>query len=360
MLDHALIPGNFVGLCRKTLVALKNTTLRTLLKPDGDLPPVLPQGYYRHHKSDQIIEIHGGGEIHYFGFDDPEKMGSLGMGAIGIDEGTQLDEDEYTMLMGRISNKVDPCRQVVTATNPGAPGHFLYKRFFQDDDPTREVIETNSFENHFLPIDYIEWLKSLTGADYDRYALGKWVGYEGMVWNHWDRNIHFVHRAGPWKHVIVCFDEGFVHPAAIVVIGFDSDGRAHIIESWRESGVLPDEFVAEVKSRYIKHKAQKVWGSPEAAALIEQLIRENVSAEGANHDVLPGIRTVAQALAIQKDKRPRLTVEPTCTDVAEEIEGYCWLKNKDKPQKINDDLWEAIRYGLHSEATEGHMGIGEL
>ena len=360
IVQHALIPGNFVGLCRKEYMALKNTTLRTLLKPDGDLPPVLPQGYYEHHKADHIISIHGGGEIYYFGFDKPSRMGSLGMGAIGIDEGTELDEDEYTMLMGRISNKTDPCRQVFTATNPGSPGHFLYKRFFQDKNSTRQSITTNSFENFFLPTDYIQWLKSLTGADYDRYALGKWVGYEGLVYSIWNRKTHFVHRAGPWKRRVMGFDEGFVHPASIIVIGFDSDDRAHVIEAWRESGVLPDDFVEEVKKRFIKYKAERAWGSPEAAALIQQLIEANVAAEAADNAVMPGIRTMTKALAIQKDDKPRLTVEPTCESWAEEIEGYCWLKNKEKPQKVKNDVMDGGRYVLHSEATGGRAGISAL
>ncbi len=218
-LQHALIPNNFVGLCRKEYMALKNTTLRTLLKPDGDLPPVLPEGYYTHHKADHTISIHGGGEIYYFGFDKPSRMGSLGMGAIGIDEGTELDEDEYMMLMGRISNKTDPCRQVFTATNPGPPSHFLHKRFFKDNDSTRTVINTNSYENFFLPQDYLDWLDSLEGADHDRYALGKWVGYEGLVYKIWNRPTHFVHRDGPWQRVVMGFDEGFVHPGTIVVVG---------------------------------------------------------------------------------------------------------------------------------------------
>lgn len=360
LLSHAMIPGNFVGLCRKTYAALKQTTLRTLLKSDGDLPPVLPEGYYVHHKADHTISIHGGGEIYYFGFDDPKRLGSLGMGAIGIDEGTELDKDEYTMLMGRISNQVDPCRQVFTATNPGAPSHFLHKRFFKDKDSTRELIETNSFGNFFLPEDYIAWLKTLSGTDYERYALGKWTAYEGLVWQHWNRDTHRVHRSGPWKRIIIGFDEGFVHPAAIVVIGFDSDDRAHIIETWRESGVLPDEFVAKVKWFHKSYKSERVWGSPEAAALIDQLVKENVPTEAANNDVMPGIRTISQKLTVQKDGKPGLTVEPSCEEWVEEVEGYCWIKNKEKPQKVKNDLMDATRYALHSDANEEKAMIGGL
>ena len=64
-------------LCRKTLVSLKKSTLKTLLEPDGDLPPVLEPGTYTHNKSEGIIRINGGGQIMYFGLDDPNKLGSV-------------------------------------------------------------------------------------------------------------------------------------------------------------------------------------------------------------------------------------------------------------------------------------------
>ena len=39
---RASICGAREGLCRKTVVALKRSTLKTLLEPDGLLPPILP------------------------------------------------------------------------------------------------------------------------------------------------------------------------------------------------------------------------------------------------------------------------------------------------------------------------------
>ena len=139
--ERASIPKNVVGLCRKTSTSLKRTTLRTLLNPDGDLPPVLPKGTYEHYKQDKLIKIRGGGEILYFGFDDEETIASLGVGCMCVDEGSELNEDEYTMLLGRISMKTDSLRQLFTATNPGSPHHFLYDRFFKKLNPHSQCID---------------------------------------------------------------------------------------------------------------------------------------------------------------------------------------------------------------------------
>ena len=107
ILIHAIKPGNLVGMCRKTFASMKQTTLRTLLYPDGQLPPVLPAGTYHHRLQDHLIEISGGGSIYYFGLDDPLKAGSLNLGACGIDEAVEIDEADYLMLIGRLRNKAD-------------------------------------------------------------------------------------------------------------------------------------------------------------------------------------------------------------------------------------------------------------
>ena len=60
---RASVQGAREGLCRKTVVALKRSTLKTLLEPDGLLPPILPQGSYEYKKIDGEIRIHGGGTI---------------------------------------------------------------------------------------------------------------------------------------------------------------------------------------------------------------------------------------------------------------------------------------------------------
>ena len=67
---RASIEGAREGLCRKTVVALKRSTLKTLLEPDGMLPPILPKGSYEYKKIDGEINILGGGTIMLFGLED--------------------------------------------------------------------------------------------------------------------------------------------------------------------------------------------------------------------------------------------------------------------------------------------------
>jgi phage terminase large subunit len=344
-------PGARIGVCRKTLNSLRQTTLYTLLKPRAPLPPVLPDGTYEHNKSDRTIYVRGGGEIHYFGFDHPETLGSLEFDAVLVDEGIELDEPEYTMLIGRVRGDALGYRQIATVTNPGPPSHFLHRLFYEEHDPQRRLIETNSLENPFLPPDYVERLKALKGTDYQRYVLGKWVGYEGLVYQHWQRELHAVHRGGPWTYVIAGIDEGVTNPAVLLIVGVDEDERLHVVREFYERGVLPDRFVEIVHGDWVRTGFRTAYVPPECAGLRAALRKAGVPVTKANHAVFDGIRSVQAALDVGLDGRPRLTVEPSCTQTIREIEGYCWKQGKDEPVKEHDHAMDALRYVVHTRAS---------
>ena len=175
LVTRASVPGAIELLVRKTNVALKRSTLKTLLESDGDLPAVLPAGAYTHNKSMQTIRIHGGGEIMYFGLDDPDKIGSTPATGVAIDEATELTEKDYTALRGRIRVKVKGLpRQIYSATNPGAPSHHLAQRFGLASDceaaPDTKVITTRTADNFFLPADYVADLNTFSGVARKRYV----------------------------------------------------------------------------------------------------------------------------------------------------------------------------------------------
>lgn len=345
--ERASIPGNVVGLCRKTSTSLKRTTLRTLLKSDGKLAPVLPPGSYVHHKQDKTIEIKGGGEILYFGFDDEETIGSMGVGCMCIDEGTELNEDEYTMLLGRVSMETDPLRQTFTATNPGTPHHFLYKRFFENLDPkSQEVIKTRSRDNFFLPKDYLKVLDGFTGQRKARYVEGKWVAFEGLIYDIFNKDIHIITRPDEkWVEIIVGVDDGYhPHPPALLKIGIDKRGGMHIMREFYKLRALQDEIVSEA----LDMNGDFAIADPSAASLIATMKKKGIKVRKANNKVFPGIFAVLNRLKPKEGELPMITVDPSCTNTRMEFESYSWKKTriitKDQPVKELDHTMDIIRY----------------
>ena len=109
-----------VLLCRKEFASFRSTTLRVL-------SDILSPGTFKYHnKSEHIFMIKPPkGFIYYCGLDKPEKIQSSEYGWIGVDEGTDIQENDWLMLKGRLRALGSPYYQIATTTNPASPGHFL-------------------------------------------------------------------------------------------------------------------------------------------------------------------------------------------------------------------------------------------
>lgn len=362
---RASVPGAREGMCRKWLQSFTSSTLKVLLESDGDLPPVLPSGTYSHNKKDRIIRINGGGEIQYFGLDDPDKIGSYNLTGCAPDEAVDLTKKDWRMLRGRIRVKVKGLKnQIYGACNPGPPSHFLAERFGLakgfECAPNCEAIMTCSKDNFFLPQDYIDDLNTFVGIAKARYVDGLWVGSDGLVYDQWDRTKFVMERtlddAGQpirWNRVIVGQDEGYTNPAVMLVICEDYDGRLHIVHEWYHAKKRETEVVAAAKDIQRRFKVDLFVIDPSAKKLIEAMRHEGLAVREANNSVFDGIQTVQKRLMVAGDGRPRLTVDPSCVNTIREKETYEWKQNtkgssdfKDEPVKANDHAMDAERYGV--------------
>ena len=355
---HAAIPGNLVLLCRKFGADIKATTLRTLLKPSGDLPPVIPPQACVHYVGDRRISIHNGGDILYFGFDQEDRLGSLEPGCIAIDEACQIDEDEYLMLMGGLRNAADPNPQMLLATNPSTKSHFLYQHFQPENEtarhPERDCFHAPTSENETLRPAYIEFLKGMRPQYRKRFFEGKWGNFEGMIWSNFDRSIHVVERdPEEFKRVFAGVDAGFTNPYFFGLFGEDEHGAFHLIDEIHRANLLQHEAVGkslELVERY-RRTLDAVYIDPSAAGLIAAFREADIPVMRANNDVLDGIAKVQSRLDTNsKLGTPLLTISPKCVKALAEIEGYVWKKNeaRDVPVKKADHSCDGIRYAIAS------------
>jgi phage terminase large subunit len=349
-------PGAREALCRKTNVALKRTTLKTLLQSDGELPPVLEPRTYTHNRSEQTIKLHGGGEIVYFGLDDPQKIGSMNLSGCGVDEAVEVTEADWTMLRGRIRLKIGALpHQLYGACNPGPPSHFLAERFGLALDyvcaPNCEAIHTKATDNPFLPAAYLENLETLQGVSYKRFVLGLWVGSDGLVYDRWDRDVFVQEREGPWKRCIVGCDAGYTNPAAFVLLMEDYDGRLHLASEWYKTKQLEPDVIDQAQHWYELHEPETFHVDPSAASLRAGMHARGMPVLDAVNDVFGGIQSVQARLHVAGDGRPRFTIDPACVNTIREFESYEWRETpdgyiKDEPIKLNDHAMDALRYGI--------------
>ena len=352
LVSRAQVPGSREGLCRKHLVTLRASTLRTLLEPDGSAPPVLPPDTYSHNKSDRTIKIRGGGEIVYFGLDDPQKIGSYNLTGCAIDEAVELSAEDWQMLIGRIRLDVGVPNSLYAVCNPGAPSHWLAERFglalgHQAKDGC-EVIHTKTTDNSFLPKDYIESLTTLGGVAYRRFVMGEWCASDGLVYDRWDRMIHLTEQDDVGNY-IVGIDVGYRNPTALLLVGRDRDDRIHVEREWYKTQQLEADIVAKCLDWSKRFSPEVFVVDPSAAGFIETLRSNGLNVAAANNKVFEGIQSVQGRLQVQQDG-PSITVDPRCSNLMREFESYEWLSSHsgltDKPRKENDHAMDALRYAI--------------
>lgn len=354
-------PGAREGLCRKWLATLRASTLKTLLEPEGDLPPVLPAGAYTWNKSERVINIIGGGQIYYFGLDDPGKVGSLNLSGCGIDEAFELEETDYTMLRGRCRLKLAGLtNQLYGATNPAEPSHHLAQRFGLAAGTTAKpncmAIRTRSVDNWHLPDAYLADLLTFQGVARARYVEGEWVGAEGLIFDRWDRTTMVRHRAGPWRTVVVGQDHGYSNPAAMLVVCQDEAGRIHVAHEFYKAKQLEPQIIEAAERIKAEYTPEAFIVDPSAAALRATMASAGLPVREADNDVFAGINKV-QKYIVMDGGEPRLTVDPTCTNLIRELETYEWMPGKDKPVKSNDHAVDALRYAI-MQLSEAELSGG--
>ena len=375
-------PGNRVGFFRKEGKALEATTLVTLLEGDGSMPPVLPpEAIIKHTRRPYgriMIRTQGEpSEIVYGGLTQKSVVKSwvkgLNLGGFCVDQMEELDFSDYMLLLGRIRLDVPKVRQACGACNPASPSHWIYQRFVDAPDDTMWVGTSSSFDNPFLPEQYKRMLSRLRGRYYQRYALGLWIGFEGLVYLNFDPKVHVIDRFDipiEWPRFLV-LDFGYVHPACAQLWAWDP--KADILYLDREIYVT-QTFTADL-AEDIKRRWGKLVDSAKVMVIADHDAEECAVFRSKGFKVTPADKRVQEGIArvyarlgneqeLPEEERsePKLFLfrdsleyiderlafsedgvkVPTCA--AEEFQVYEWLKEKEKPRKKFDHALDCTRY----------------
>lgn len=381
-----LYPGNRGLLCRKTEVALRATTLRTLLEGDGPLGPALPREYVRRHeRARRTVRLINGSEILYGGLFGEGKgwINSLNLGWAAVDQAEELDFDDWQLLQGRLRLEVPGLRQrqLFGACNPRHPGHWIYQRFFVERPAGCAVVTANTHDNPHLPPDYLARLETFTGPFYERFVLGRWVGLEGLVYDNFDPLRHLIEPfpLDPawrrWRSIDFGYQNPFVCLWACEVGG---GTRAPVPEGalviYREiyfSRRRVAEHGAQIARLSQGERIVATFADHDAADRAE-LSAQGIATMPANKTLSTGLQTVRAWLGeggapprlyffrnalVERDSR--LTTDPVtggrrrapaCT--ADEFSFYRWPPGDDgrpaheQPLKLHDHGLDALRYLL--------------
>jgi len=177
-------PGARIYLARQALTSFKKSTLLTLCE---FMPFDLLKQW---NKGDHVFIFNNGSRLYYGGlgdsFADIQKLKSMELSAVGIDQAEETTEDFFFMLSSRIRLKDFPHKFWLTA-NPSP--NWIKMRFLESDLEDHKFIPALPSDNPFLESDYIEKLRKILPEELiSAWIQGNWdaIAEENAVFNYQD------------------------------------------------------------------------------------------------------------------------------------------------------------------------------
>lgn len=268
-----------------------------------------------------------------------------------VNEASLANEVVFKEIISRCSGEG---ARIVWDSNPDNPNHWLKTDYIGKTDDRIIDFSFQLDDNIFLSERYRDSIKAATpsGKFYDRDILGKWTVAEGAIYADYDKNIHEVDEVPEKLSYFAGVDWGYDHYGSIVIIGKDEVGRCYLVDGIAEQYKEIDWWVERAKEFQASYGKLTFYADSARPEHVARFNREKLKAVNANKSVVAGIEAVAklfkeQKLFIKRGAIPRFF---------DEIYQYKWKPNSttDEPLKEFDDVLDALRYAIYSEA----VGVG--
>jgi hypothetical protein len=252
-----------------------------------------------------------------------------------------------------------------------------------------DIVEGSTYENaHVLEPDVIQGLESTyTGQMKDRFLLGQWAAYEGLVYPQYNDLTHSVEHSDIiklWRKLtdqgllipfIDGYDFGIARPSCYLIAFVDDQGNVVIVDGFykAELGILEQaEKIRQIRNKWKMSLDQDCYADPNIfrrygsnsgnvnETVASQFLNLGVPMRRGNNDVLGGIVKVGSYLTPTRFHRnpftdnfgaPHLYVSRKLDWWIDEIGGYYWDKDtkgerEDRPNDRNDHAMDTTKYML--------------
>lgn len=261
-------------------------------------------------------------------------------------------------------------------------------------NPIVELYEGSTYANQDnIPADYLATLEAtFTGQMRDRFLMGKWGSFEGLVYPQFDLTTHLVPasqmkklfddlRTGHILTIVEGYDHGLAKPSCYILGFVDPWRNLHLVTGFYAAEQNPDTTAARIRrARDLYHVESdaEIWADP---ALFKrspgqrQLVGRSVATmfledyqirmKRGNADITNGIVKTSAFLNIQQFRRnpytgtfgsPSLFVSDELQFFVDEITEYIWKKDSsgqtdDKPRDGRDHAMNTWKYMLSEMPT---------
>lgn len=305
-------------------------------------------------KSLKTIEFPNGSIMLFMGLDDDAKVKSIpNITDIIVEECSEINLDTFSQLKQRMRGSGNLHNQLVLQCNPVSKANWVFKHFFEDGcKETNCLIHRSTYhDNRFLnatTIEALEGYKETNPYFYRVYALGEWGSLSKQIFtNYTIENLNIDElRKHDYDH-LVGLDFGFVNDPTTIICSLldDKNKIIYIYNEFYQTGLLNNEIAAQIKLMGLE-KTTIIADSAEQKSIeeIKQAgIRRLLPARKGKDSVIQGI---------QKLQQYKLVVDSSCLNTIDELENYCWKKDRLTGEYINEPIdqfnhcIDALRYSL--------------
>lgn len=311
------------------------------------------QGIYdikKHNKTDHIYNFSQGSYVEFFGAENEGKARGPGRDILYINEANLISYEMFVQLAMRTRELI------IIDFNPADEYSWVYDL---QDDPTCKFIHS-TYKNNLANLSkfQIQEIERLKDADPNlwkvygqglRGSSGEKIYTHYLIINESDFPI--------FDEVFYGLDFGYNHPNALVKIGI-SDGKVYVQELMYESKQTTADLIHYMKSQLgMTSRSGIIYADSARPEIIEEICRAGFNCQHADKDVVNGIKMV--------QSRP-LYVSRLSTNWIKEGGSYKWKIGKgpggypmilDEPVKFMDDLMDATRYAIYTNANDGFKSV---
>ena len=154
----------------QTYTLVRDTTLQTYFEHLENFGFVEGKDY-EWSSSLQKLSFKNGSEILFRHFDEPNKLNSLNLGFVEIEEMSDIPYDTFKMLLGRMRQRTKKSWKNFTYrifghTNPEMQRGWVYKTFVENPAVNYRLISAPTTENIYLPEGFCDELKKVYDEQY--------------------------------------------------------------------------------------------------------------------------------------------------------------------------------------------------
>lgn len=289
------------------------------------------------HKTNWTLSINDS-RIVFGGLDNVEKYKGTTWDYIWIEEATDIDESDFSLLNLRLGRDTDSAKFILTF-NPIDENHWLVQRFVRGNDP-EAVVDHSTYKDNaiFLSATFKGQIENLINIDenfYRVYALGEPGVLKGLIYDNWS-----VTNDIPRQWDCAGMDFGFNNPSAMVYVK-EHEGTITVDEMLYQSHLTNNDLIDWLKSNH----------DPEILIYADSAEPQRIEEiKKAGFRILPADKSVKDG--IDRCKSSPLQVTAHSGNLIKEMQSYKWKEKKgivvDEPVKTNDHLIDAMRYAIYS------------